>query len=585
MAEPRTLVDLLRRRAEDDPSGFAFGFLGDGESLRRFTYGQLDGEARRIASLLAGRLAPGSRAVLVHEPGLDFVAAFFGCLYAGVVAVPVYPPMPPRADLAASRIAKVIEDVSAEALLTTAALRDHLTAQPVLTEHATGLRWTVTDQPGRGDPGAWRAGAATPDGIALVQYTSGSTTEPRGVVLRHRNLLANQAAIGEALHVPGHPVVASWLPMYHDMGLIGTILFPLYRGAPCYLMSPLRFLQRPASWLELITRYQVTVSGGPDFAYALCARRVTEAERDGLDLSSWRVAFSGAEPIRAATMRRFAETFAPSGFDAAALAGCYGLAEASLLVTGAGRADPPVLTAGSAELEAGRLVAGVAGGTRLVPSGRVASGHDVVIVDPASGTPLPDGEVGELWVRGPSVADGYWRRPADTAATFGATLSTGAGGYLRTGDLGALDGGLLYVTGRLKDLLIVRGRSIHPHDIEDTACRADPSSRRGGGAAFPVDSAAGEVVTLVQESRAEGAGLEPSAKVIRQAVLETHQLLLGTIYLVPPGSVLKTSSGKVRRRASAEAVRAGRMTVLREDHGARTGGGDRAWTATASGTG
>ncbi|SEH01853.1 nonribosomal peptide synthetase protein BlmVI [Nonomuraea solani] len=547
----RTLVELLGRRAAEAPGELAFGFLADGEAdLRVLTRAELDAGARRVACALADRVAEGGRVILLYEPGLAFVTAFFGCLYAGVVAVPAYPPLQPAGR---ERVAAVAADCGAEAVLTSEFLRETV---------AGALPLIVTDGPAR-DGSAWRDPGVDPDTVAFIQYTSGSTAAPRGVVLTHANLLANQRAIGRALHVPGDAVVASWLPMYHDMGLIGTILYPLYHGAPCYLMSPLHFLQRPARWLELISAYGVSVSGGPNFAYDLCARRVTDEELAALDLSTWQVAFSGAEPIRAATFRRFTDRFAPCGLRPEALVGCYGLAEATLLVTGAGPDDRTVLTADRAALEQGRLVpAAGRETTELVPSGRVAPDHDLLIVDPSALVPCPDGQVGEIWVRGPSVAAGYWKRPDDD---FRAFLSGGEGPYLRTGDLGLLWEGRLYVTGRIKDLLIVRGRSIHPHDVEDAACVAGGQVRRGAGVAF----ALAEGVALVQETTADDGALGPLAGEIRTAVLRDLGVRLDAIYLVPKGTVPKTSSGKVRRGAARAAVLAGTVPVRFESREGR----------------
>ncbi|WP_171075114.1 fatty acyl-AMP ligase [Nonomuraea basaltis] len=563
MAE-RTLVELVGRRAAEAPGELAFGFLADGDAdLRVLTRAELDARARQVACDLADRVAEGGRVILLYEPGLAFVTAFFGCLYAGVVAVPAYPPLQ---HAGRDRVAGVAADCGAEAVLTTRLLQE--TVAGVL----PALPIMVTDVPANGGD-SWRDPGVDPDTVAFVQYTSGSTAAPKGVVLTHANLLANQQAIGRALHVPEHAVVASWLPMYHDMGLIGTIMYPLYRGAPCYLMSPLHFLQRPARWLELISNFGVSVSGGPNFAYDLCARRVTDEELASLDLTTWRVAFSGAEPIRASTVQRFTRRFAPCGLRPDALVGCYGLAEATLLVTGAGPEDREVLIADRASLEHGHLAAPVPAAerslagtastaprsgretTELVPSGRVAPGHELLIVDPETLTPRPDGHVGEIWVRGPSVAAGYWKRPGDA---FQAHLAGGGDGpYLRTGDLGLLWKKSLYVTGRIKDLLIVRGRNIHPHDVEDAACVSGGHVRRGAGVAFALN----EGVALVQETTADDAALAPLAGEIRSTVLRDLGVRLDAIYLVPKGTVPKTSSGKVRRAAARAAVLAGTVPV------------------------
>jgi acyl-CoA synthetase (AMP-forming)/AMP-acid ligase II len=560
-----TLVAVVRGWADRQPERPACGFLPDGEGdLVTLTYARLDSEARRIADLLASRLAPGSRALLLYEPGLDFITAFFGCLYAGVTAVPVFPPAPPRLDLGLAKLKLVLRDSGAEAVLAAGALRALAASLP-----GPGERLLATDQPGQGDPAAWRDPGLRPGTVAFLQYTSGSTADPKGVVLTHENLLANQRAIAWALQIPADAVMVSWLPTYHDMGLIGSVLHPLSTGSSCYLISPLHFLARPARWLELVTRFRGYISGAPNFAYDLCARRVSEEERAGLDLSSWRIAFNGSEPIRAGTVRRFQEAFAPCGFRPEALVGCYGLAEATLLVAGAWASDPKLLTVDREEFARGsvrRRQPGAPGEIDLAPSGRVPPDHEVRIVDPETALPAA-GAIGEIWVSGPSVSPGYLGRPEESEAILGARLADGTPGrWLRTGDLGFVMDGLLYVTGRRKDLLVLRGRNVHPHDLEDAAQLADARLRKGGGVAFPLELDGEEAPALIQETTAVAPpDLAALARVARSAVLEAHQVRLGAVYLVPPRSVLKTSSGKLRREASRDALLAGRMTVLFED--------------------
>jgi acyl-CoA synthetase (AMP-forming)/AMP-acid ligase II len=563
-----TFVALLRQRAQRHPDRLACAFLGDGENITdRLSYAGLDEEARRVADLLARQLTPGARALLVCEPGLGFVTAFFGCLYAGVVAVPVVPPTGPRSTSGQARIRAILADCAAEAVLTSG-----------VDEEAALFGDTpriALDGSRRGDPDAWRDPGVRAGTVAFLQYTSGSTAAPRGVVLTHANLLANQRAIAWSLAVPAGATWLSWLPMYHDMGLIGTLMQPLYRGAAAYLMSPLHFLQSPARWARAVSRYRAHVSGGPNFAYELAARRVTADDLAGVDLSSWRVAFSGAEPIRADTVARFAAAYAPAGLDPAGLVGCYGLAESTLLVTGAWATDPKTTTVRADALAHGRVVPATGGNatstdTRtLVPSGRVYAEYTVRIVDPATREELKDRQVGEVWVAGPAVAAGYWRRPAETAEIFGARLADddlAAGDertFLRTGDLGFFDDGQLYVTGRTKDLLIVRGRNVHPHDIEDAAQRAHPFARPGGAAAIALD---GERVVLVQESRGGTPGqLAEVVAAVRRGVLEDQQVRLSAVYLVAPREVPKTSSGKVRRSDSRRALLAGELRVLYRD--------------------
>ncbi len=563
-----SLAGVLRDHADRQPDRVACGFLPDGESdLTALTYAQLDHEARRIADLLADRLAPGARAILVYDPGIEFVAAFFGCLYAGVAAVPVTPPSPPGLELGLASLQRIRADSGAEALLTTRSLHGLAATLPQLTELLGEVAWIATDRPTLGDAKAWRDPGIGSSTVALLQYTSGSTSDPKGVVVRNANLMANQEAIAWALQIPEDAVMVGWLPMYHDMGLIGTLLSPLYRGSSCYLISPLHFLQRPARWLELVGRFHAYISGGPNFAYDLCVRRVSEEERAGLDLSDWRVAFNGAEPIRADTVRRFQDTFGPCGFRPEALVGCYGLAEATLLAAGAWSSDPKFLTLDRADMEERARVTvrplGSPGSLELVPAGNVPPGHEVLIVD-AAGAPLGPGRIGEIWFRGPSVAAGYWNQPEETEAVFGSTpANRPQDRFLRTGDLGFVMHRRLYVSGRLKDLLIVRGRNVYPQDVETAAQAADARLRAGGGAAFPIDVDGEEFVCLVQETTAsDAAELERIARVIRSKVYEDLGVALKEIYLVPPRSIPKTSSGKVRRHATREASLSGRLSVL-----------------------
>jgi acyl-CoA synthetase (AMP-forming)/AMP-acid ligase II len=560
-----TLAELLQVRAQRSPGDMAYGFLPEGEGDPvPITYGKLDTEARRIATQLSELLAPGSRALLVYEPGLGFITALFGCLYAGIVAVPVYPPMPGRMEAGLANLRLIASDCAAKAVLTQAHLRSYVenstAAAPV-----PGITWIVTDQ-GGGDASAWRGPRIRPDAVALLQYTSGSTTDPRGVVLRHDTVLANQRAIQKALRVTS-PIAVSWLPPYHDMGLFGFLLQPVYLHIPCYLMSPLHFLQRPGRWLRAITRFRATHSGGPPFGYELCARRVTEAEKESLDLSSWQVAAVGAEPIRSEGLARFAEAFASCGFRQASLYPCYGLAEATLLVTASVPGTLPVRM----DVEPQALEKGVAkspgaagqGSKQLVSSGRAHDDHEVVIVDRSTTLPIADRMVGEVWVAGPSVADSYWDRPALSAETFGVALPGFPGRrFLRTGDLGFLADGYLYITGRIKELMIIHGRNILPQDVESIGQAADGRLRPGCGAAFALDDDT-DRAALVQETTItdpqQAAELLPR---IRQAVQERLGIVLRTIVLVPAHAVPKTSSGKVRRLHTRELLTTGRLPVI-----------------------
>ncbi|HEY9422517.1 MAG TPA: AMP-binding protein, partial [Thermoanaerobaculia bacterium] len=369
-----------------------------------------------------------------------------------------------------------------------------------------------------------------PQALAFLQYTSGSTADPKGVMVTHANLLHNERMIGAAFGMDEESVVVGWLPLYHDMGLIGNVLQPLHAGARCVLMSPVSFLQRPMRWLEAISRYRATTSGGPNFAYELCLRKADPEALAGLDLASWRVAFNGAEPVRPSTLERFAETFAPCGFRPEAFYPCYGLAEATLFVTGGERGSWPRIS-----------------GSR-VSCGHAWMGQRLAVADPETGMELPTGVEGEIWIAGPSVARGYWKNAEATVQDFNAFLETGEGPFLRTGDLGVLDGGELYVTGRIKDLIILRGRNLYPQDIELTAERSHPDLRPGNGAAFSVEIAGEERLVVVHEvERRRREGFEEVAEAVRRAVAEEHEAQVHEVVLIRTAGLHKTSSGKVQR--------------------------------------
>ncbi len=566
-----TLAGLLRARAAERPDQVAFTFLAEGErEAGRLTYAGLDRAAAAIAAALRETLPAGERVLLLYPPGLDFIAAFFGCLYAGAVAVPAYPP---RAnDRSQSRLRAIARDAEPLAALTTTDVltgvespRGLLAVAPEL----AAVRWISTDALSLSAASTASLPEPDPDAVAFLQYTSGSTADPKGVMVTQANLLHNERLIGDAFGMDESSVVVGWLPLYHDMGLIGNVLQPLYAGARCVLMSPVSFLQRPLRWLEAISRWRATTSGGPNFAYELCLRKASPEALAGLDLASWRVAFNGAEPVRAATLERFAETFAPYGFRPEAFYPCYGLAEATLFVTGGGRGRLPRIAAlDAAALE--RNEALPAGGgeeaRRLVSCGHAWGEQRVVVADLAAGTECPPGAIGEIWVSGPSVARGYWRNPEATARDFNAFLLAGGRGegpFLRTGDLGFLADGQLYVTGRLKDLVILRGRNHYPQDLELTAEAGHPDLRPGSGAAFPVEMGGEERLVIVHEvERRWGSDVEEIAEAVRRAIAAEHEVQVHEVVLIRQGGLPKTSSGKVQRRLCRKLYLAGELPVV-----------------------
>lgn len=556
----KTTAELLRVRADLTPDAMAFGFLSDGEGPT-LTYAELDRAARSVAAGLLAVADPGDRAMMLYAPGLAFVTAFFGCQYAGLVPVPAYPPRPDRLVQSWETLANIAADCSPRLILSDSILAPFVPTQLGPLAAATHL---VTDQL----PAATaeiQPTALDPDGTALLQYTSGSTANPKGVVIGHRNLLHNQRVILEAFEHDRHlGVGVCWLPPYHDMGLIGGLLQTVYRGAACWLMSPVTLLQDPFLWLRAISHYRADTSGGPNFAYDYCVQRITDEQKATLDLSNWSVAAIGSEPVRPETMRRFAEAFAGCGFRAEAFYPCYGLAEATLMVTGGSRTALPVVRDfDAAELDRGRAVPShEAPSKSLVGCGRPWLGQDVRIVDPESRKPKADGDVGEIWVRGPSVARGYWNRPDEAEQTFRAVLAeTGDGPYLRTGDWGFLDGGELFVTGRLKELIVIRGRNHHPRDIEATVQAVDPNLRPDCGAAFEIQSRGRTLVVVVQEvdRRCRTLDVARLTGVVRQAIAERHDIQLHELVLIESGSIPKTSSGKVRHYRCRTAYEGGTL--------------------------
>lgn len=439
--EVSTLVNLLSYRAQNQSNQTAYTFLQDGETeAGRLTYKELDRQARVIANQLQSLDATGSRALLIYPPGLEFIAAFFGCLYAGVVAVPAYPP---RRNQNVSRLQAIVSDAQATVALTTRSELTNIESQIAQNRELAALRWLVTDKIASNLASDWQEPKVSRDTLAFLQYTSGSTGTPKGVKVSHGNLLHNLALIHKCFDHTSNSRGVIWLPPYHDMGLIGGVLQPLYGGFPVVLMSPVDFLQKPFRWLQVISRYKATTSGGPNFAYDQCVRKITSEQRSCLDLSSWEVAFTGAEPVRVRTLEQFAATFEPCGFRREALLPCYGMAETTLFVSGGLKTAPPVVRqVHGAALERNWVVAAASDqeGTRaIVGCGQSWLDQKIVIVNPESLTPCPASEVGEIWVSGPSVAQGYWNRSEETKQVFDGYLADmGDGPFLRTGDLSTL---------------------------------------------------------------------------------------------------------------------------------------------------
>ncbi|MBD0347459.1 MAG: fatty acyl-AMP ligase, partial [Coleofasciculus sp. Co-bin14] len=496
------LVECLRQKAQVHPDKIAYIFLENGETESgSLTYRELDQQAQKIAATLQGLVAPGDRALMLYPSGLEFIAAFFGCLYAGVVAVPAYPP---RQNQRLSRLQAIVADAQAKVTLTTNALVSNIQAQFAQEAELAEMHCLATDQISADQAQLWQEPDLSSSSIAFLQYTSGSTGTPKGVMVTHKNLLHNEQMVEVGFGHTEKTIFVGWLPLFHDMGLIGNVLQPLYLGIPCIFMPPVAFLQKPIRWLQAISRYKATTSGGPNFAYDMCVKKVTPEQLASLDLSSWQVAFNGAETVRAETLEQFSATFAPCGFRREAFYPCYGMAEATLFVSGGVPTQPPVIqNFQSKALEQNRIIASnpqQEDNLAIVGCGQTCLGQKIVIANPENLKQCGADEVGEIWVSGSSVAKGYWNRPEQTEQTFHAYLADiGEGPFLRTGDLGFLQNGELFVTGRLKDVVIIRGRNHYPQDIELTAERSHPALAPNAGAAFAVEIAGQEQLVVVQE--------------------------------------------------------------------------------------
>ena len=565
----RSMIDLLATRAAEHGDATAYMFLDDRDGESQITYAQLDRRARMIAARLQLELSPGDRALLVYPAGLEFISAFFGCLYAGVVAVPATYPKPKRP---MPRLQKIAVDCDAHVALSTSQTLTTLDPDLLSADAATSS-WIATDELDDNLADLYREPEVNRDNLAFLQYTSGSTSDPKGVTVSHGNLLTNLDCIRQAFGIGDteddreSSTGVFWLPAYHDMGLIGGILTPLYMGGRSVLLSPTSFLQRPMRWLQAISDYRTTISGAPNFAYEYCVRRTTPEERATLDLSHWRLAFCGAEPIRAETLAHFAEAFGPSGFQMSSFYPCYGLAECTLLASGPDyRKEPHILPVNRAALAEHR-VAPACGEPeamiqRLVGCGAPVAGHTIVIVEPEKGNELAEGEVGEILIQGPSLAQGYWNRGEENEQVFGAHVPGREGKFLCTGDLGFFRDGELYVTGRVKDVIIIRGRNHYPQDIEQSAEEAHEAVLPGAAFAIADDSGERLVVVHQLDRQFRDSDFQQIIQAIRRSIVEHHDLDPYAIVLIRQTSLPITSSGKVQRSLCRDQYVAGELKIV-----------------------
>lgn len=561
---PRThFVDILRYWTAERPNEFAYRFTDAEHRHEQLTYTELLHRVEGLAGYLQSKGATGERVLLLYPPGLDFVVGFYACHAAGAIAVPAYPP---RKNRRASRIRSIAQDAEARFGLSVASVVDQIQTNSLQAEELSEVELLATDLPEVHQPASYRQLQIRPDDVALLQYTSGSTGSPKGVVLTHENLVKNCELITYGFESKPHMGGATWLPTYHDMGLVGGILNPMFIGRTNVLMSPMTFLQKPVRWLQAISTYNVAISGGPNFSYQLCVDKIAEEELEGIDLSCWEIAFNGAEPIRERTLRAFAKRFEPYGFNYKAFLPCYGMAETTLIVTGGPSSTRPVLrNFDKRELDSGKVVTHVVNeddenvstedARMLVGCGAVLPGEDVKIVDPESRAVRQPNEIGEIWVQSPCVGLGYYRKPEATRETFQASTADGQGPYLRTGDLGFIHEGQLFVTGRIKDMIIVRGVNRYPQDIEQTVERASSAVQAGSVAAVAVDIDGREQLMIVAETiRQRDFDWDAEIAAIRRAVTSEHELPPDAVFLVRNSSVPKTSSGKIQRHACHAAI-------------------------------
>lgn len=554
-----SFVDLLRTRARQFPEREAFIFLKNGEEeAGQLTFSELDERARAIGAWLQQNGLGGERLLLLYPSSLEFVAAFFGCLYAGSIAVPAFPPLKRRG---MERIASIVQDAGAKGAMLTSDLLVSLRKNKKFDEKALfgDTRWVLTDEIENNIAPEWEDPQLSHDDLAFLQYTSGSTGSPKGVMVSHGNILHNCWVIRKSIKVGvGNDWNAvSWLPLYHDMGLIGHVLETVDMGVANVFMTPTDFLQKPVRWLRAIMKYNGRTSAAPNFAYEYCVEKIPAEEREGLDLSSWEVAINGSEPVRAHTIQRFIEEFAPYGFKAETFKSSFGMAETTLMVSGVAEGDVPrIMYVDGNDLEKHQVSPVKAGDKNAISkvSCGVVQLEKVIIVDPEKFLELSEDKVGEIWVKSDSVAQGYWQRKDVTKQTFQARLSdTGEGPFLRTGDLGYLHNGELYFTGRLKDLIIIRGSNHYPQDIELTVQESHSALTLDGSAVFSVDAHGEErlvVVSEVERTALRGLDQDEVFEAIRTAVAQQHDLQVYAITLLSPGRLPRTTSGKTQRRAA-----------------------------------
>ncbi|TVQ42470.1 MAG: fatty acyl-AMP ligase [Gloeocapsa sp. DLM2.Bin57] len=573
---PTTLVELLRHRAQVVPNSPGYIFLVNGKKpTPPLTYGELDRQARAIAAWLQQYSAYGERVLLLYPQGLEVVAAFCGCLYAGAIAIPTPPPESGRLKRTLPRLSAIVRDAQATFVLTTQTIIDLVANVKEEFPEFEQMQWLDTTTIDLNLAPEWVTPAITKDELAYLQYTSGSTSTPKGVMLSHFNLMYHANSLQTACGYDSNSLTLTWMPYFHDYGLVEGITVPLYNGTPCYLMSPFAFIKKPLQWLQNISEFRVTHSQAPNFAYDLCVRRYKSGQT--LDLSCWEAAGNAAEPINPKVMKEFYHRFSSYGFRWSAFAPAYGLAENTLLASSKPKGtDPVLLRVDSKALEQGNIIIAPSEQTTgvkiLVSCGRLVGTTQCAIVNPDTFTPCQPTEVGEIWLKDPSVTQGYWQREEETQATFQAYLQDNTTGpFLRTGDLGFYLDGELYITGRLKDLIIIHGTNHYPQDLEWTVQKVHPALRPDYGAVFSITKQEEEKVVIIQELERGNQDLDLNQLLgdIREAIASTHELSPYAILLSKPGHILKTASGKIQRRSIKNNFLADKITYIAkwiEDH-------------------
>lgn len=564
------LLSILNQRSSQTPEKLAYIFLKDRENQEQsITYQQLSQASKKIALKLQSLIPSGARALLLYPQGLEFITAFLGCLYAGVVAVPAYPP---KRNQKMSRLLAIIEDSQPQIILTTSSFLENIQSKIKDFLDLSVTQFLATDDLNNEEDFEFDFPNISGDTLAFLQYTSGSTGSPKGVMISHDNIAHNSIYIQKAFQLTEESVSVTWLPSFHDMGLIDGIIQPLYTGFLGVVMSPESFLKNPILWLKAITKYQATHSGGPNLGYEVCVQRITAEQQETLDLSSWLSAYNGAEPIRRKTLENFINKFQSCGFKPQYFYPCYGMAEATLMISGGNIEDEPVyLNVQSEFLENNQVVEAEKdskNSQKLVGCGHGWENMEIKIVNPESCLECDDNQVGEIWVSGSSVAQGYWEKEEETIATFQAKLAHGdKRNFLRTGDLGFIREGELFITGRIKDVIIMWGRNHYPQDIEYSVQQSHQALRLDCGAAFTVEIDNQDKLVIVQEvERTYLSKLDVNEvfSAIREAVALHHALQVYAIALIKPATILKTSSGKIQRQACCHAFLTKTLAIIEQ---------------------